>query len=87
MHIFSDVEYLLSDVSPIPKTGVPFVLPHYWSIRTGIVRWNTAKYDLPFSDVKMSKKGGINVSFSRIITFRCVILPILVDGLRRRIVR
>ena len=26
IHIFSDVKYPLSDVSPIPKTGVSFIL-------------------------------------------------------------
>jgi hypothetical protein len=63
MNIFSDVKYPFCDVNPIVKTGVLFVLTHYWSIRTGIARWNTAKYGLPFSDVKMSENGGINASF------------------------
>jgi hypothetical protein len=84
---FFDVESHLSDVDLNSKTGVLFVLTYYWSIRTGIARWNTAKYDLPFSDVKMSENGGIRASFLRFIASRCAVLPILEEGLRRRIVR
>jgi hypothetical protein len=87
MNIFSDVKYPLSDVDPNRKTGVLFVLTHYWSIRTGIARWNTAKYCLSFSDVNLSKNRGISASFLRIIASRGPVFPILEENLRRRMVK
>ncbi len=56
-----------------------------WVDPDRIASWNMAKYDLYFSNVKMSKNGGNKASFLRIMTSREAVFPILEESLRRRV--